>query len=167
MEKTWPEKYRTYDVSIKLNAIARYEAGGISLRNLADEIGVNRSTLWSWVRKSRSPGMLPTEPSKTVFVDVTPEFRLGMYGLRKLIGEPKPHCLYVFASNSMSAIKIIETEEHACWLYQKKLFKGRFQYPSEGEESELTKEEIAYIIEGVSLVARIESGGKKTHYRYY
>jgi transposase len=95
------------------------------------------------------------------------DFRLGMYGLRKLIGEPKPHCLYVFASKSMSAIKVIETEEHACWLYQKKLFKGKFQYPAEGGESELTKEEISYIIEGVSLVARIESKGKKTNYSYY
>jgi len=95
------------------------------------------------------------------------DFRLGMYGLRKLIGEPKPHCLYVFASKSMSAIKVIETEEHACWLYQKKLFKGKFQYPAEGGKSELTKEEISYIIEGVSLVARIESKGKKTNYSYY
>jgi hypothetical protein len=95
------------------------------------------------------------------------DFRLGMYGLRKLIGESKPRCLYVFASKSMSAIKIIETEEHACWLYQKKLFKGKYQYPSDGNVSELTKEEIAYIIEGVSLVARIESKGKKTDYKYY
>jgi hypothetical protein len=95
------------------------------------------------------------------------DLSLGMYGLRKLIAEPKPHCLCVFAGKSMSAIKIIETEEHACWLYQKKLFKGKFQYPSEGEESELTKEEISYIIEGVSLVARIESKDKKTNYRYY
>jgi len=39
MEKTWPEKYRTYNVSIKLNAIARYEAGGVSLRNQVVEIG--------------------------------------------------------------------------------------------------------------------------------
>jgi len=85
MEKTWPEKYRTYDVSIKLNAIARYEAGGISLRNLSDEIGVNRSTLWSWVRKSRSPGMLPTEPSKTVFVDVTPEVKRPLAGSAETI----------------------------------------------------------------------------------
>lgn len=38
MEKIWPEKYRIYDVSIKLDAIARYEAGGISLNNLAAEI---------------------------------------------------------------------------------------------------------------------------------
>jgi hypothetical protein len=41
MEKFWPEKYRIYDVSIKLDAIARYEAGGLSLNNLATEIGVN------------------------------------------------------------------------------------------------------------------------------
>lgn len=95
------------------------------------------------------------------------DFRLGMYGLRKLIGEPKPHSLYLFASKIMSAIKIIETEEHACWLYQKKLFIGKFLYPSNGNVSELNKEEILYIIEGVSLVTKIESKGKKTNYRYY
>lgn len=94
-------------------------------------------------------------------------FRLGMYGLRKLIGDAKPHCLYVFASKTMSAIKIIEAEEHACWLYQKKLFIGKFLYPSSGNVSELNKEEILYIIEGVSLVTKIESKGKKTNYSYY
>lgn len=71
MEKIWPEKYRIYDVSIKLDAIARYEAGGISLNNLAAEIVVNRSTLYSWVRKTRSSCM----PLKAGFVDVTSEVK--------------------------------------------------------------------------------------------
>jgi len=92
------------------------------------------------------------------------DFRLGINGLRKLIARPEPGCLYVFANRSATAIKAIETGDGCCWLYEKKIFSGRFLYPSSGARSELTKEEVTSIIEGISIVSRIESGGKRKIY---
>lgn len=91
----------------------------------------------------------------------TTDFRNGIYGLRKLIGpDIKIKCLYVFANKTFSSIKIIETEENAIWLYQKRLTRGKFQYPKTGHKSLLTKEEIMVILEGISLINRIENKGK-------
>lgn len=43
----------TYDIKMKLDAVARYEAGGIGVRKLAAEIGVPSTTLHDWIRKAR------------------------------------------------------------------------------------------------------------------
>ena len=66
--------------------------------------------------------------------------------LRRLIGNYiDSNSLYVFANKSLTAIKIIEIEENAIWLYQKRLTRGKFQYPKQGERTLLSKEEIKYI----------------------
>lgn len=61
------------------------------------------------------------------------DFRLGIYGLRKLIGnDVRPGSIYIFANKALSSIKVIEIEANAVWLYQKKLHRGKFSYPRSG-----------------------------------
>ena len=68
------------------------------------------------------------------------DFRLGIYGLRKLIGnDARPGSIYIFANKTLSSIKVIEIETNAVWLYQKKLHRGKFSYPRSGNVFSLSK----------------------------
>lgn len=96
------------------------------------------------------------------------DFRLGIYGLRKLIDpDPEPGSIYIFANKALNAIKVIEIEANAVWLYQKKLHRGKFQYPRSGDVFTLTADEVSFIIEGVSLINKIETNNRKTNYKFY
>jgi len=96
------------------------------------------------------------------------DFRNGLYGLRKLIGdEIKEKSIYVFANKALTQIKIIEIEPSAMWLYQKKLNRGKFMFPKVGDKTELTKKEISLIIEGITLINKIETNGKETKSYFY
>ncbi|MDD4154487.1 MAG: IS66 family insertion sequence element accessory protein TnpB [Bacilli bacterium] len=96
------------------------------------------------------------------------DFRLGIYGLRKHIGnEAKPGSIYIFANKTLNAIKVIEIEANAVWLYQKKLHRGKFAYPRSGDVFTLSPDEVNYIIEGVSLINKIETNGKVVDRRFY
>lgn len=113
--------------------------------------------------------MIDLDRIKNIYIyPGTTDFRNGIYGLRKLIGpEIETQCLYVFANKTFSSIKIIETEENAIWLYQKRLTRGRFQYPKSGDRSLLTKGEIRVILDGISLINRIESKGRLSTGNFY
>ncbi len=96
------------------------------------------------------------------------DFRLGIYGLRKLIdGEAKPGSIFIFANKNLNSIKVIEIEANAVWLYQKKLHRGKFSYPRSGDVFTLTNDEVNYIIEGVSLINKIETNGKIINRKFY
>lgn len=96
------------------------------------------------------------------------DFRLGIYGLRKVIGEAAlVGGIYIFANKFLTSIKVIEIEKNAVWLYQKKLFKGKFSFPKTGDLTRLSKEEINYIIEGVSLIIKIETKNQITDRKFY
>lgn len=96
------------------------------------------------------------------------DFRLGIYGLRKLIGnDVRPGSIYIFANKALSSIKVIEIETNAVWLYQKKLHRGKFIYPRSGNVFLLSSEEVSFIIEGVSLISKIETNGQKIERKFY
>ncbi len=96
------------------------------------------------------------------------DFRLGIYGLRKLIGNAaKNDSIYIFANKTLNAIKVIEIEANAVWLYQKKLHRGKFSYPRTGDVFTLSTDEVNYIIEGVSLINKIETNGKVFNRKFY
>ena len=95
------------------------------------------------------------------------DMRLGIFGLRKLIietSELESNSLYIFCSKNRNQVKIIEVNDSSIWLYQNKLYHGKFLWPKEGEKSELTKDQLKWIIEGSGLVDSIENKGKKTSY---
>lgn len=96
------------------------------------------------------------------------DFRLGIYGLRKLIGnDARRGSIYIFANKTLSSIKVIEIETNAVWLYQKKLHRGKFSYPRSGNVFSLSSEEVSFIIEGVSLINKIETNGQKIERKFY
>lgn len=85
------------------------------------------------------------------------DFRKGINGLSLLIeDELEVGSLYLFCNYNLTEIKILEVEEDAIWLYQKKLFKNKYQFPKYGNTSLITKDEINLIINGVNLVNKIE-----------
>lgn len=95
------------------------------------------------------------------------DMRLGIYGLRKLIIKTmglESNTLYIFCSKNKNQLKIIESSDSSIWLYQNKLIHGKFMRPNVGEKSELTKDQLRYIIEGAGLVGAIENRGKKTSF---
>lgn len=61
----------TYDVKLKMDAVPRYGSGGISIRGLAREMGVNGNTLWGWIRKSRNAQSDPMAGGQTAMIDMT------------------------------------------------------------------------------------------------
>ena len=95
------------------------------------------------------------------------DMRLGINGLRNNIPDIENDCLYVFCNKTKTSIKIIEVNDYGCWLYQRKLFKGKFMWPSEGEETAVDKEQINWIINGISLVLKIENSGQKLVHKLY
>lgn len=101
-----------------------------------------------------------------IFPGVT-DMRLGIFGLRKLVMEIatlETNSLYIFCSKNRNQVKLIETSDSSTWLYQNKLVHGRFLWPTVGEKSELTKEQLKLIVEGAGLVGSIENRGKKTSF---
>ncbi len=113
--------------------------------------------------------MIGLDRIKSIYIHPgTTDFRNGIYGLRKLIGPGmETQCLYVFANKTFSSIKIIETEGNAIWLYRKRLARGRFHYPKSGDKSLLAEGEVRVILEGVSLINRIESKGRTSTGNFY
>ena len=93
------------------------------------------------------------------------DMRLGIFGLRKLIlehEEPQANSLYMFCSMSRNQIKVLEVTRSSTWLYQNKLVRGKFIWPSKGDKAELSKDELRMIIEGAGLIKAIEHKGEKT-----
>lgn len=95
------------------------------------------------------------------------DFRFGINRLRQYIGtNPLPQSLYVFCNSNSTQIKIIEIEDNAIRLYQKKLLKKKFMFPQKGDKASLTTKELEMIIEGVNLINKIENSldSKKTDF---
>lgn len=109
-----------------------------------------------------------TDSHRVFLYPGTTDFRLGIYGLRKLIGDAaKAGSIYIFANKTLTAIKVIEIEVNAVWLYQKKLHRGKFIYPRLGNVVSLTSEEVSFIIEGISLINKIETSGQIVERKFY
>ncbi len=91
------------------------------------------------------------------------DMRLGINGLRKQIDNIEDNSLYIFCSSNRRTIKIIQTTIDAVWLYQKKLFKNKFLYPSIDNNELIDIDEFLYIIEGISSINKIELKHKNKH----
>jgi len=94
------------------------------------------------------------------------DMRLGINGLIKLTSREKQNLnkrtLYIYCSKNKNSIKIIEKEENSYWLYQNKLTKGKFLWPEKGKETQITKEQLLWIIKGITLIKKIENNGEDT-----
>ena len=88
-------------------------------------------------------------------------FRLGIDGLTNIIlsrfkeDEVKGN-LYVFFSKDHKQLKIIEYDTKGAWLYQNKLYKGRFIAPNIGSDGtmQIDKRQLEMIIQNIEIIDR-------------
>lgn len=87
------------------------------------------------------------------------DMRKSINGLSELVEisfrlNPFDEAIYVFCNRNRNRIKILEWDGDGFWLYFKRLEKGRFRWPAEGEEAtmEFTAEELEILLGG----ARVE-----------
>lgn len=72
--------------------------------------------------------------------------------------DPFDGALFVFCNRSRDRIKILEWDTDGFWLYFKRLEKGRFKWPAEGEEATmtLTGEELSYLLSGTRVELKLK-----------
>ena len=86
------------------------------------------------------------------------DLRMGINGLSILAQEiakldSLEHKVILFYGSSNKSVKILELDGDGWWLYQKKLFSGRFIFPLETDNPkyEISESEIRYLLEGINL----------------
>lgn len=72
--------------------------------------------------------------------------------------DPFDEALFVFCNKSRDRIKILEWDGDGFWLYFKRLERGRFRWPTEGdaETLKLTSKELSFLIEGAKLEKKLK-----------
>ena len=86
------------------------------------------------------------------------DLRMGINGLsilaQKLVSLSElEHKIIVFYGSSNKSVKILELDGDGWWLYQKRLFSGRFIFPLETDNPkfEMNKQELQYLLEGINV----------------
>jgi transposase len=71
---------------------------------------------------------------------------------------PFDGALFVFCNRSRDRIKILEWDGDGFWLHFKRLKKGRFRWPTVGEEATmtLTGEELSYLLGGTRVELKLK-----------
>lgn len=72
--------------------------------------------------------------------------------------DPFSEALFVFCNRSRDRIKILEWDGDGFWLYFKRLERGHFKWPAEGESLTMTLhvKELSYLIEGAKLEKKLK-----------
>ena len=72
--------------------------------------------------------------------------------------DPFDGALFVFCNRSRDRVKILEWDGDGFWLYLKRLEKGRFKWPSPGDDATmtLTGEELSYLLGGTRVELKIK-----------
>lgn len=94
----------------------------------------------------------------------TTDMRRGINGLLQLVEKIENNSLYVFCGKTLKTIKILHIEATGYWLYQRKNHKRKFIYPSYGNISDISKDELKWLIQGVNVIDRIEGKDKFKKY---
>ena len=72
--------------------------------------------------------------------------------------DPFGDALFVFCNRNRDRVKILEWDGDGFWLYFKRLEKGRFKWPSPGQDATmtLTGEELSYLLGGTRVELKIK-----------
>ena len=91
------------------------------------------------------------------------DMRKAINGLMVLVQEsfaldPFADALFVFCNRKRDRIKILEWDGDGFWLYFKRLERGRFRWPNEGEDNtmRLTSEELTILIGSARLEKKLK-----------
>ena len=71
---------------------------------------------------------------------------------------PFDGALFVFCNRNRDRVKILEWDGDGFWLYFKRLEKGRFRWPAEGDEAtmSLTGEELSFMLGGTRVELKLK-----------
>lgn len=72
--------------------------------------------------------------------------------------DPFDEAIFVFCNRNRDRIKILEWDGDGFWLYFKRLEKGRFRWPAEGQSATLTltAEELQILLGGAKVELKIQ-----------
>jgi transposase len=91
------------------------------------------------------------------------DMRKSINGLMALVEgsfalDPFAEALYVFCNKKRDRLKILEWDGDGFWLYFKRLERGRFRWPGEGDENTmaLSGEELACLIGSAKLEKKLK-----------
>lgn len=91
------------------------------------------------------------------------DMRKSINGLMTLVQssfslDPFSNALFVFCNKNRNRLKILEWDGDGFWLYFKRLERGNFRWPSEGEDPimVLEVEELNCLIDGAKLEKKLK-----------
>ena len=101
--------------------------------------------------------------SKKVYLACGPtDMRKSINGLSTIVTgsfrlDPFEAALFAFCNRNRDRVKILEWDGDGFWLYLKRLEKGRFRWPTQGEEATmtLTGEELAILLGGTKVELKL------------
>lgn len=101
---------------------------------------------------------------KPVYIFCGPtDMRKAINGLMSIVQndfslDPFSEALFVFCNRRRNRIKILEWDGDGFWLYFKRLERGCFRWPSEGDATTmiLETEELHYLVEGAKLEKKLK-----------
>jgi transposase len=72
--------------------------------------------------------------------------------------DPFTGALFVFCNRNRDRLKILEWDSNGFWLHFKRLEKGRFRWPVEGEEAAMTLsgEELSVLLDGAKVEMKLK-----------
>lgn len=108
-------------------------------------------------------GTMLTVGSKKVYLACgKTDMRKSINGLSEIVESsfhlnPFEEAIFVFCNRNRNRIKILEWDEDGFWLYFKRLEKGHFRWPTEGEEAtmEFTPEELEILLGGAKVELKL------------
>lgn len=82
------------------------------------------------------------------------DLRMGIQGLSILAQElstidEMKHKIFIFFGTNLKNVKILELDNDGWWLYQKKLFEGKYIFPK--EVNKISKAELELLLSGLSV----------------
>lgn len=91
----------------------------------------------------------------------------GINGLIRKIVHPEVNCAYVFCNKAKDNLKILLFQDNYAWLCQKRIFRGKFIWPNEGDKTMVDDTILQYLVDGIDTINRIELKNEEIEYTFF